>query len=129
MPGGSILIVEDDVDMCDELSEILGHEGYEVITAHDGMEGKKLFDSGDHALVILDLILPEMSGYGLLEYIKRTSRCPVLVMTGKPLETRLNKMIEDENAPGPEAVEEADGVIGKPFRIEKLIEAVARLTS
>ena len=129
MPNGRILIIEDDVDMCDELSEILGHEGYEVVTAHDGMEGKKLFESGDHALVILDLILPEMSGSGLLAYIKRNSRCPVLVITGKPLENRLNEALEDDNASGPGVVKEADGFIEKPFRIEKLIETVARLTS
>lgn len=129
MKTGSILIVEDDVEMCEELAEILRFEGFEVMTAHDGLAGKRLFDDGDYSLVLLDLRLPEFDGAELLGHIKGNSSLPVLVLTGKPIESELGELQGKTDRSGRRIVEIADGFIEKPFLIEQLIETVELLVS
>jgi two-component system, OmpR family, response regulator CpxR len=83
-----ILIVDDDVELAALLSEYLGQEGFEVELAHDGETGLARARSGEHALVILDVMLPRRNGFEVLRALRETSRVPVLMLTarGEPVD-------------------------------------------
>jgi len=65
-----VLIVDDDVELCELLVERLDTEGFEIETVHDGRRGLERALSQEHAIVILDLMLPEMSGLDVLFLIR-----------------------------------------------------------
>ena len=78
-----VLIVDDDVELCELVSEYLGGEGFEVETVHDGNEGLKRALSGDHVLIVLDIMLPGMNGLDVLRNLRKQSRIPVLILTAR----------------------------------------------
>lgn len=79
---GSVLIIDDDVDMCEMLSKILNQEGFVTSTAHDGASGIDLFNKASPHAVILDLRMPGMSGIEVLKQIKQAnSEVPVIIIT------------------------------------------------
>ena len=127
MKTGKILIVEDDGGMREELAELLKLEGMEVVTTRLGLEGKNLLDKGDFSLVLLDLKLPDIDGTELLRHIKANSTALVVIVTGKPLQGNLEQDTLNEGSTDMAAIDLADGVIEKPFRIERLIDTIRRL--
>ena len=78
-----VLIVDDDVELCELVSEYLSGEGFEVETVHDGNEGLKRALSGDHVLIVLDIMLPGMNGLDVLRNLRKQSRIPVLILTAR----------------------------------------------
>jgi two-component system response regulator AtoC len=66
-----ILIVEDELNMRLVLKALLNKEGYDVITASDGLEALKILKSSDVAVVVTDLKMPKLDGMGLLERVIR----------------------------------------------------------
>ena len=78
-----VLIVDDDVELCELVSEYLGGEGFEVETAHDGNEGLKRALTGEHVLVVLDIMMPGMNGLDVLRNLRKQSRIPVLILTAR----------------------------------------------
>ena len=76
-----VLIVEDEAAIREILSELLRDAGYEVDEAADGLEGVEKFRTGDYSLVLLDLMLPGLDGYGVCEIIRRESSVPVIILT------------------------------------------------
>ncbi len=78
-----VLIVDDDVELCELVSEYLGGEGFEVETVHDGNEGLKRALSGEHVIVVLDIMLPGMNGLDVLRNLRKQSRIPVLILTAR----------------------------------------------
>jgi len=78
-----VLIVDDDVELCELVSEYLGGEGFEVEAVHDGNEGLKRALSGDHVLIVLDIMLPGMNGLDVLRNLRKQSRIPVLILTAR----------------------------------------------
>lgn len=115
-----ILVIDDDESMRALLSLHLRNAGYEVLLAEDGIVGGYLALKETPDLVLLDVQMPHMSGYELVEAMKRdeaTSRIPVVFIT-----------IDD-------AVEERSGPLGvqaylkKPVNAERLLEVVAFFTS
>ncbi|MGB7266620.1 MAG: response regulator transcription factor [Terracidiphilus sp.] len=78
-----ILIVDDDAALCELLGERLRTEGFVLEAAHDGEQGLKRALSGDHSLVVLDLMLPRLSGLDVLRRLRAESRIPVLVLTAR----------------------------------------------
>ncbi len=78
-----VLIVDDDVELCELVSEYLGGEGFEVETVHDGNEGLKRALSGEHVLIVLDIMLPGMNGLDVLRNLRKQSRIPVLILTAR----------------------------------------------
>ena len=69
-----ILIVDDDVELCDLLEEYLAREGFEVEAVHQGDKGLERALSGEHTLVELDIMLPGMTGMDVLRRLRAESR-------------------------------------------------------
>lgn len=75
-----ILIVEDEKPLAHALELKMGHEGYETKVASTGREGLELATTGDYDLILLDLILPEVDGFAILEGIKSKKLKPVVIV-------------------------------------------------
>ena len=75
-----ILIVEDDADIQDILKNHLIDAGYEVAVASDGVAGIAMFDDAID-LVLLDIMLPKIDGYGVCEVIRKRSQVPIIMLT------------------------------------------------
>lgn len=105
-----ILIMEDDIKIRRILELELEHEGYKVCEARDGTEGLELFKKEYFDLILLDLMMPKMSGEEVCKKIRETSQIPIIVLTAK--EQLLSKVnLLDMGA---------DDYITKPFEIEEL---------
>lgn len=114
MINNKILIIEDDSDINDLLSEILSREGYEVTKAYSGSEGKLLINSNDYDLILLDLMLPGITGENLIEEIRKIKVMPIIVISAKTSkEDKINVLRLG-----------ADDFIAKPFDIEEVIARV-----
>ena len=84
MDNQKILMVDDEDRMRKLVSDFLTREGYRVIEAADGEEAlKKFFEDKDIALVLLDVMMPKLDGYGVLQEIRRYSQVPVMMLTAK----------------------------------------------
>ena len=78
-----ILIVDDDVELCSLLTEFLTAERYEVECHHTGREAVERVLQGTYSLVVLDVMLPGMSGFDILREVRRRSEIPVLLLTAR----------------------------------------------
>ncbi len=115
--------------MCDELAEVLKLEGFAVEKVYDGIEGKRMVESKDYSVVLLDLKLPGFGGSDLLRYIKRNCSAKVIVMTGKPLRSELYGDLEQAGRGDLESLKMADGFAEKPFDIDKILDSVRKLST
>ena len=114
-----ILIVEDEIDIREGISEYLSEVGYDVMVAEDGQEGIDLFKSNEFDLVLLDIMLPKINGFGVLSQIREISDVPVMMLTA----------MTDDYSQIMSFNEKADDYITKPFSIvvlHKRIEALQR---
>ena len=109
-----VLIVDDDVELCRLLAERLGTEGFVIETAHDGPRGLERALSMEHALVVLDLMLPGMGGLDVLRQLRVQSPVPVLILTarGEDVDRILGLEIG------------ADDYVPKPFNPRELIARI-----
>lgn len=117
-----VLIVDDDVQLCRLLAERLGSEGFTIESVHDGVRGLERALSMEHALVVLDLMLPGMTGLDVLRRLRAKSPVPVLILTarGEDIDRILGLEIG------------ADDYVPKPFNPRELIariRAILRRTS
>ncbi len=78
-----LLIIDDDVELCELVSEYLSPEGFVVEGVHDGRSGLQRALSGDHVLIIIDIMLPGMNGLDVLRAIRAQSAIPVLMLTAR----------------------------------------------
>ena len=78
-----VLVIDDDVGLCELVEEYLGPEGYDVEATHNGERGIERALSNEHSLVILDVMLPGMHGFDVLRRIRAKSRIPVLMLTAR----------------------------------------------
>ena len=114
-----LLVVDDDAELCQLLSEYLIPEGYDVEAVHSGIEGVERALSGDHALVVLDVMLPDVRGFEVLRQLRARSRMPVLMLTARGNEQ--DRILGLEMG--------ADDYLPKPFNPRELcarIEAILR---
>lgn len=111
-----ILLVEDDLEICEMLKRYLETENFEVVSVHDGQEACRQFDKNNFDLVLLDLMIPKISGMDVLQYIRKTSVIPVIIISAKESETDKTLGL----ALG------ADDYITKPFSV---VEMLARIKS
>jgi two-component system response regulator CpxR len=117
-----VLIVDDDIELCRLLGERLSSEGFALEAVHDGPRGLERVLSQEHALVILDLMLPGMGGLDVLRRVRKQSPVPVLILTarGEDVDRILGLEIG------------ADDYLPKPFNPRELIariRAILRRTS
>ena len=115
----NILIVEDEKEIREGVSEYLSEVGYNVISAEDGMQAIELFKNSKIDLVILDIMLPKANGFVVLNKIRQESNVPVIMLTA----------MSDDYTQIMSFDEKADDYITKPFSIivlYKRIEALLR---
>ena len=75
-----ILVVEDDFDIQELLQNFLQEAGYEVAVANDGVEALSLFAGERYDLIVLDIMLPKIDGYGVCELIRKQSDVPIIML-------------------------------------------------
>ena len=109
-----VLVIEDEESFRDALKFMLSREGFDVILAPNGAEGIKLFDSINPDLVLLDLMLPEVSGTEVCKYIRTKSNTPVIMLTAK--DTEIDKVVGLELG--------ADDYVTKPFSTRELLARI-----
>ena len=109
-----ILIVEDEEAIARFLELELRHEGYEVGKAADGRAGLELALSGRYDLVLLDIMLPLLSGMEVIRRLRRESQIPVIMLTAR--DTVMDKVSGLDMG--------ADDYITKPFAIEELLARI-----
>ncbi|MCI7352645.1 MAG: response regulator [[Actinobacillus] rossii] len=108
-----ILLVDDDVEISDLLSELLILEGFEVDVAHDGLEALEMLNS-EHSLVLLDIMMPRLNGIETLKRIRRDYTLPVLMLTARGDD--IDRIIGLELG--------ADDYLPKPFNDRELIARI-----
>lgn len=116
-----ILIVEDDQEACNMLMEYLAFEGFNVDAAHSGHEGLDYLKHNTPDIILLDIMMPQMSGIEVLKRIRRSSDIPILMLTAKHDDTA--KVLGLELG--------ADDYLTKPYNPSELsarIKAILRRT-
>ncbi|MEO8575023.1 MAG: response regulator transcription factor [Pyrinomonadaceae bacterium] len=78
-----VLIIDDDEELCDLVSEYLTVEGFETTSVHDGETGLERSLSGEFDLAILDVMLPKINGFDVLKNLREKSGLPVLMLTAR----------------------------------------------
>ena len=79
----NVLIIDDDEELCELVSEYLTVEGFTTEAVHDGEAGLKRAKEGEHDLAILDVMLPKMNGFDVLRNLRKDSSMPVLMLTAR----------------------------------------------
>src|SRR5437870_11864600 len=113
----TILVVDEDMELSDGLRAGLERQGYRVFQARDGQLGKQLIYQHHPDLVILDMMMPRMGGYPVLEHFKSKTDAPPIIM------------ITANEGSRHKAYAEYLGVVDyirKPFAMERLLESVAK---
>ncbi|KZZ84101.1 response regulator transcription factor [Bacillus sp. SJS] len=110
----TILVAEDEETISRVLSVYLKHEGYEVLQAFDGNDAVAVFQEKSPDLVLLDVMLPGMEGWEVLQEIRKVSACPVIMLTALgDIDYKLKGLNQG-----------ADDYISKPFIGEEVIARV-----
>ena len=112
-----ILIVEDNIDTNEALSEYLQEAGHEIISAYDGTDALELFSQNTVDLIVLDIMLPTMSGLAVLNAVRKTSQIPVIMLTA----------LEDEYTQVSSFDCLADDYMTKPFSMVVLGKRITAL--
>jgi two-component system response regulator CpxR len=109
-----VLIIDDDVDLCELLAARMSDDGFEIEAVHDGARGLERALSREHSLVVLDLMLPGMGGLDVLRRVREQSPIPVLILTarGEDVDRILGLEIG------------ADDYLPKPFNPRELIARI-----
>lgn len=109
-----ILLVEDDAEISEMLKNYLATENYEVACALDGQQACTMFDDASYDLVLLDLMIPKISGMGVMQHIREKSFVPIIILSAKDSES--DKTLGLGLG--------ADDYITKPFSV---VEVLARI--
>ena len=114
MEENRILVIDDDAELCELLGEYLGQEGFVVESVNEGAAGLDRALSGAHALVVLDVMLPEMNGFDVLRRIRERSKVPVLMLTARGDD--VDRIVGLEMG--------ADDYLPKPFNPRELVARI-----
>ncbi len=112
-----LLVIEDEPKLADYLHKGLSENGYVVDVARDGIQGRLLACDGEYDLVLLDLMLPGIDGFGVLKAMRERSQTPVLMLTARDkVEDRVRGLQDG-----------ADDYLVKPFAFSELLARVGAL--
>lgn len=114
MKKKKILVVEDEAKILEVVTSLMKKQGYEVYQAEEGNKALEIFNNNEISLIILDLMLPDISGEEICMKIREKSRVPIIMLTAKIEESNLLRGLDIG----------ADDYITKPF---SLMELVARV--
>jgi DNA-binding response OmpR family regulator len=125
--NGKILVVDDDPDILDAVSMILESQGYQVVTARDGVEGLANLKAENPDLLILDLMMPKMDGFAVCKELQdprwsKYRHIPILILTSVREEASRRRY---ELETGLEL--DVDDYLEKPFQPDTLLERVGKL--
>jgi len=111
-----ILIIEDDIEINKLLGKILDREGYEIVHAFSGTEAKLVLEKENPSLILLDLMLPGITGEEVLQYIRedKQNNVPIIIISAKTSLSDKVTLLKDG----------ADDYITKPFEIEEVLARV-----
>ena len=113
----TILVIEDDQDVLSMMVKHFQYLGYNIITATDGMDGLKKLDAGGYDIVITDIVMPYVSGVGVVSALKeKNPDIPVIAITGYGEEPK-SAALEQQ----------ADMVLAKPIKMSLLKEHINKL--
>lgn len=110
----SILLAEDEESFVDALVVGLGREGFQVTVARDGAEALRLFDEAKPDVILLDLMLPKVSGIDVCRTIRSRSNVPIIMVTAKSAE--IDTVVGLEVG--------ADDYVTKPYRLRELVARI-----
>ena len=109
-----ILIIEDEPDIQELLAAYLRDAGYEIVIAGDGVEALAQFQQGAFDMILLDLMLPKIDGFGVCELIRRESNLPILMLTALDGEQEQLRGFQME----------IDDYVTKPFSMPILLQKI-----
>jgi DNA-binding response OmpR family regulator len=113
-PRPTLLVIDDDQELCAMLAEYLGPEGFATVTATTGPAGLEQLARAPVDLVVLDVMLPELSGFEVLRRIRAASRVPVIMLTARGEE--VDRVVGLELG--------ADDYLAKPFSARELVARI-----
>ncbi|MFM2399849.1 MAG: hypothetical protein RL341_2006 [Pseudomonadota bacterium] len=112
-----VLVVEDEMKLADYLHKGLSENGYVVDVARNGIDGRHLATEGEYALILLDIMLPGVDGFGVLKAVRAKGNTPVLMLTARDkIEDRVRGLQDG-----------ADDYLVKPFAFSELLARVGAL--
>lgn len=114
MNNGKILIVDDDTNICELLRLYIEKEGYTTVLAHDGEQALVMFNREQPNLVLLDIMMPKLDGWQVCREIRKTSDCPIIMITAKG--EVFDKILGLELG--------ADDYVVKPFEAKEVVARV-----
>jgi two-component system response regulator CpxR len=109
-----ILVIDDDEELCELLKDYLGPEGFEVEAVHDSDKGIERALSNEHDFVVLDVMLPGVSGFEVLRSVRKSSDIPVLMLTARGED--VDRIVGLEMG--------ADDYLPKPFNPRELVARI-----
>ena len=109
-----VLIIEDEESYRDAVSYMLAKEGFEVVTASDGAEGLEVFERSGADLVLLDLMMPGLSGTEVCRRLRQRSQVPIIMVTAR--DSEIDKVVGLELG--------ADDYVTKPFSHRELVARI-----
>ena len=115
----AILIIDDDIELCQLVADYLALDGYQLDMVHDGLSGLKKAQTGNYQLILLDVMLPSLDGLSLLKALRSDNYCPVLMLTARGED--IDRIIGLELG--------ADDYLAKPFNPRELqarVKAILR---
>ncbi|MBQ8563316.1 MAG: response regulator transcription factor [Firmicutes bacterium] len=114
MEHGRILIVDDNREIVDSLGKLLAYEGYEILTAYDGMEALEQLEKSQVDLILLDVMMPRLNGLSALMKIRENYKIPAIILSAKTEESdKVSGLMLG-----------ADDYISKPYNPAELIARV-----
>ena len=112
-----ILLIEDDIEISEMLCSYLIAENFEVVCATDGQKACEAFDIGSYSIVLLDLMIPKITGMNVMKYIRQKSTVPIIIISAKDSDS--DKTLGLGLG--------ADDYITKPFKLGVLVSRVNAL--
>ena len=112
--GPTILVADDEEPLLKLLKLSFGLEGFDVVTANDGLSAQKAFEGNQPDAAVLDIGMPGVDGFGVLQFIRQRSNIPVILVTARDEPSYQRRALDAG----------ADGYMTKPFDWAELVDRV-----